>query len=102
MSRFNPNALLEVSHLVEHLKAVPLAIAHIHQTAVIHHHAMDHSHECAAITSCGFVLCSLTSPLPQKFSALIKHDDAMITVAIGDVNVTVGRVDRDIRRLVQE
>src|SRR5712671_6098389 len=100
MPRFDPDALLEVAHLVKHLNPVALAVAYVDQTAVVHHHAMHHAHERAAVTSRGLFLRSLASPLAQEFPILIEHDDAMVAVSIGDVDVPVARIDRDIGRLV--
>src|SRR3984957_6819838 len=57
--RLNPDVFLESSHLVEHLNSVALAIAHVYEALVVHHHAMHDAHELAALAGRGFILRGL-------------------------------------------
>src|SRR5947209_16698245 len=60
----DPDVLLEVSHLVEHLYPIALPVAHVNQSGVAHRDAMDDLRKHSRIAPLGFLLCRLTSPLP--------------------------------------
>src|SRR5213594_3640395 len=63
-SRPDPDVSLELSHLVEHLDAITLPVAHVYQAGVAHGDAMDDLRKHSGIATFGFLLCRLTSPLP--------------------------------------
>ena len=94
----DPDVALEAAHFVENLDAVRLTIADIYQAIVAELHTVDHLHENTGLT--GFRLCAraLPSPLTQEFAGSIKYRDAAVSVAIGNINIAVGRIDRDIGR----
>src|SRR5262249_58840462 len=52
-----------------------------------------------ARSSLGFFLCGLPSPLAKEAAFAIKHHDSAVSVAIGDVDVTIIRVHHDTRRV---
>src|SRR5580692_11829346 len=93
----NPNVALEISHLVEHLNAVALPVAYIHETVVTNIYTVNHLHERAAHPCVGFSLRPLVAPLAQEFSIAIKHRYAAVTIAIGDINVSIRGIDGDAR-----
>ena len=60
---------------------------------------MHHAHEFAALAGRGFILGRLLAKLAQEFSVLIENRDAVIAIAVRNVDVAVGGIDRDIRGL---
>ena len=48
-----------------------------------------------------FLVGCLAAPLAQELSVFVEHHDAAVAVAVGDIDVAVGRIDHDRRRHVQ-
>src|SRR6202035_200592 len=42
------------------------------------------------------------APLTQELALRVEDDDAVVAIAIGDINVSVVRIDRDVGRLVEK
>jgi hypothetical protein len=88
----------EVAHFVEYLDPVALFVANVHQAIVIEYHAMDNLEEGSADTGLGFSRRSLAAPLPDKMAGLIEHGNAAVAITVGNIDIAVGRIDRDTRR----
>src|SRR5215813_2586354 len=95
----NPDILLEGTHLVEHLDPIALAVTDVHQAGVADHYTMHDPSKRAAPSSLGFFLCGLPSPLAKEAAFAIKHHDSAVSVAIGDIDVTIIRVHHDTGRV---
>src|SRR5215510_7278263 len=63
-TRPDPDVFLKLSHLVEHLDTITLAVTDVDQSGVAHRNAMDDLSKHGGIAAFGFLLCRLTSPLP--------------------------------------
>src|SRR5262249_38060703 len=95
----NPDILLKVTHLVEHLDPIALAVTHVHQTGVGAPYSKHDLSKPPARSSLGFFLCGLPSPLAKESAFSIKHRDAAVPIAIGDVDVTIIGVHHDTGRV---
>jgi hypothetical protein len=91
------NVPFEVAHLVENLDAIAQAVTYVDQTIVPDHHAVHGGQEYTANSRVRLCLRALTPPLTKEVAFAIKHCDAFVAVAIGNVHVAVARVDRDLR-----
>jgi hypothetical protein len=91
----NKDVFLEVTHSVEHLDAIALAVTHINRAVAPDGNAMDDLHKHAAQTGFHFAARALTSPLTQKLSIFVKHCYSGIAVAIGDIDVIRSRIYRN-------
>src|SRR3989442_8422785 len=87
----------EVAHLVDLLPAIALPVADVEQPVVAHGNAMHDLRECASDAAFGFFLCRLMPPLAQELTLAIEYCYAAVTVPVGDVDVTTGRIDDDSR-----
>src|SRR5262245_50733877 len=95
----NPDILLKVTHLVEHLDPIALAVTHVHQAGVADRYTMHDPSKHTAGSSLGFFLCGLPSPMAKEVAFAIKHRNPAVPITIGDVNVTIIRVHHDTRRV---
>src|SRR5271168_2400696 len=100
-SSLYPEIVFEVSHLVEDLDPVALAVTDIDQAVVADDHTMHNLHECTTHTCVCFFFCPLVPPLTKEFSRSIENNYAAVAIAVGDVDVSVGGVYRDIGRHVK-
>src|SRR5262245_19699244 len=95
----NPDIMLRGTHLVEHLDPIALAVTHVHQAGVADRYTMHDPGKRTARSSLGFFLCGLPSPLAKEAAFAIKHHDSAVSVAIGDIDVTIIRVHHDTGRV---
>src|SRR5690242_5982939 len=94
-----PDVALKLAHLVEHLDAIALAVADIDQPIVSKRNAMHHPGENAPGPCPGFLVGSLSAPLPQELSGLVEYRHPPVAVAVRDVDIAVARVDGDSGRI---
>src|SRR5215813_1353912 len=95
----NPDILLKVTHLVEHLDPIALAVTDVHQAGVADRYTMHDPSKRTARPSLGFRLGGLASPLSKKAAFAIKHRDPAVPITIGDVDVTIISVYNDSGRV---
>ena len=98
---FDTNVPLEVSHLVENLDAIAQAVTYVDQTVVPDNHAVHGTQKYTTNPCVRLCLRALTPPLTEVVAFAIKDYDTLVPVTIGNVNVAVARVDRDLRRFEQ-
>src|SRR5262249_43150520 len=90
---------LKVTHFVEHLNAIALAVTHVHQAGVADRYTMHDLSKHTARSGLGFFLCGLPSPLAKEAAFAIKHRHSAGPITIGDVDVTIISVYNDTGRV---
>src|SRR5262245_28102603 len=97
-SELDRNDLDQGPHLVENLDPVVPAITDVQQPFHTHDHAVRMpAADRGELSGAG----ARRAPLPQILAGGIEHDDAMVAVAIGDVDVVRHRIDGDIGRVIE-
>src|SRR5262245_35436878 len=95
----DPDVSLKVTHFVEHLNAIALAVTHVHQAGVADRYTMHDLSKHTARSGLGFFLCGLPSPLAKEAAFAIKHRHSAVPITIGDVDVTIISVYNDTGRV---
>ena len=93
------NDALELAELVEDLHAIVLTIAHVHQAVIAEHDAVRMAAVAGPELPRAF---ARLTPLPQVAALLVEDGDAEVPVTVRDIDVAVGRIDRDVGGLVQQ
>ena len=88
------------THFVEHLDPIASPVTYVDKSIVTNIHAMDDPEKRAADLRFSLGSCPLASPLSEVFSFAIKDHNPAIAVAVRDVHVVIGGINRDIRRIV--
>src|SRR5271168_5621656 len=100
-SSLYPEIVFEVSHLVEDLDPVALAVTDIDQAVVADDHTMHNLHECTTHTSIGLFFCTLMPPLTQEFSRSIENSYPAIAITVSYVYVAIRGVYRYVGRHIK-
>src|ERR1035438_4110337 len=77
-SSLDPDIILEVSHLIEHLDPVGLPATDIDQAVVANDHTMHNLHESTTDTGIGLFFCPLVPPLTKEIPGSIENSDPAI------------------------
>src|ERR1022692_4191528 len=101
VSSLDPDIILEVSHLIEHLDPVGLPVTDIDQAVVADDHTMHDLHECTTDTGIGLFFCPLVPPLTKEFPGSIENNYPAIAVTVSYVDVAVSGINRYVGRHVE-
>src|SRR5262249_61902027 len=95
----NSDILYKGDHPAAPLDLITLAATDVHKAGVADRYTMHDPSKRTALSSLGFFLCGLPSPLAKEAAFAIKHRDSAVPITIGDVDVTLIRVHHDTGRV---
>src|ERR1700675_708025 len=91
------DASLIVTHFVEDLNPVTVAVTYVDQTVISYNHAVHYVYKDPTHSRVDLRRRSLAPPLAEELAFFVEDSDTFIAVAIGDIKVAIRGIDRDVR-----
>src|SRR4026208_2309160 len=101
-SSFKKDVFLEVAHFVENLDASAFPVTYVEETVARESYAVYNREKHAAHACFAFGLCGLATKWANVCAIAIENYNAAVSIAVSDVHLAVGRINRKARRPVEQ